>query len=422
MELTAEEFVNRLLTKEAEEQPSDSVKPDELVMELPKDFDEKKFNRGRDFYFENCFALTSSMMMGLITVFAIPSILRVLIGSRRSNSTYTAYRRYLSTVLHTVTWFEHDLKPGSKSWKSLYTVRSRHLRASLSSKLKGTGVVSQRDIALTMFGFIGYSTVKPDKFGIRQLKEGDLDAYNYFWRVIGQMIGLEDRYNICRGSYYETLEVCELLLDRVFTPCLENVPEYFEHMARVMLDGMWSVNPTVDVDGFMFTCRALANVPGYIYTENDRVQLQRKLKKCLKGKPIDTGVDIAELMCPATIEGLPKLPPRLLYYKDYETVETAPAYKTLTLRSKYKVFLFNLYVNLYTSYIGRLYFNLNFRFSVLLMRYFPYLAFFRFGFKESYVNILEEDPTDDTKPKKNEEYNKPKEPESFLRAAFSLIW
>lgn len=41
----AEVFVNQLLTKEALDQPSDDVKPDELEMRLPDDFDEEKFNR-----------------------------------------------------------------------------------------------------------------------------------------------------------------------------------------------------------------------------------------------------------------------------------------------------------------------------------------------------------------------------------------
>lgn len=59
--------------------------------------------------------------------------------------------------------------------------------------MKGGDVVSQRDIALTQFGFIGFAVLKPHQFGISQTKEGDWEAYNHFWRVIGYMIGLEDR-------------------------------------------------------------------------------------------------------------------------------------------------------------------------------------------------------------------------------------
>ncbi|KAJ8711366.1 hypothetical protein PYW07_008608 [Mythimna separata] len=420
--VTAEAFVDALLTKEAAEQPSDKVNPDSLVMELPDWFDEKKYNRGRNFYMDNCFALSSSMLMGLVAVFAVPSILNVLVGSRRSTSVYTAYKRYLSTLLHTVSWFENELKPGSISWRSLYAVRSRHLKAGLASKLKGTGTVSQRDLALTQFGFIGFSMLKPDKFGIRQLQPGDWDAYNYVWRVVGHMIGIEDKYNIARETFEETREVLQLLQDRVFTPALENVPEYFEHMARVMLDGMWSVNPTVETDGFLYWCRRLADVPGYIYTENDRLLLQEKLRQKLKGKSLDTGVDSTELMRKPEIDGLPTAEPRLLYYHDYDTVDDAPFYKRLNLYAKYKIYLYNLYMVLYSCAIGRWYFNLNFKFSLYLMRYFPYLAFFRFGIKKSLVNIFEEDPTDDSVPKLNIEYTKPQPPEPWYKAALSIIW
>ncbi|KAH9634872.1 hypothetical protein HF086_004562 [Spodoptera exigua] len=281
----AEAFVDALLTQEALDQPSDKVKPEELVLELPKWFDEEKFNKGRRFYLDNCFAMSSSMLLGLVAVFSIPSILRILVGTRRSNSVYTAYRRYLSTLLHTISWFENELKPGSISWKSLYAVRSRHLRAGLASKIKGMGVVSQRDLALTQFG-----------------------------------------------------------------------------------------------------------------------------------------VDSMEFMCKPAIDGLPTIPPRLLYYKDFNTIETSPYYKHLTFKAKYKMYMYNLYSTLYTSYLGRLYINLNFWFSVFLMRYFPYLAFFKFGIKNSLVNIFEEDPTDETKPVTNAEYLKNRKPEPWYSAALSLIW
>lgn len=422
MPSSAEAFVDALLTQEALDQPSDNVKPEELVLELPKWFDEEKFNRGRKFYLDNCFAFSSSMLLGLAAVFAIPSILRILISTRRSNSVYTAYRRYLSTLLHTISWFENELKPGSISWKSLYAVRSRHLRAGLASKIKGIGVVSQRDLALTQFGFIGFSMLKPDKFGIRQLHEDDWEAYNYTWKVIGYMIGIEDRYNIARDTFEETLEVCQLLKERVYTPCLENVPEYFEHTARVMLEGLWNINPTIETDAVLYWCRVLADVPGYIYTESDRMDFQKKLKEKLKGKSLDTGVDSTEFMSKPAVDGLPKIPPRLLYYKDFNTIETSPYYKHLTFKAKYKMFMFNQYSTLYSSYLGRLYINLNFWFSVFLMRYFPYLVFFKFGIKKSLVNIFEEDPTDETKPVTNAEYFKNRKPETWYSAALSLIW
>ncbi|CAG9791374.1 unnamed protein product [Diatraea saccharalis] len=421
--LSMEDFLDGLLSKEAEDQPSDNVPLEKLEMKLPDDFDEKRFNQGRRFYWDNCYAMSTSMMLGLVAVFAVPSILRILVSTRRSNSTFTAYRRYLSTLLHTVTWFEHELKPGTKSWKSLYAVRTRHLKAGNAAKLKGLGVVSQRDIALTQYGFIGFSLLKPDKFGITQLQEGDWEAYVYSWRVIGQMIGLEDRYNICRKTAEETRQVCQALQDRVYTPCLENVPEYYEHAARVMLDaewfahwfqgvaisgfdsrsgqhkknnflycvgsGMWSVNPTVNVSAMLYLTRYLADVPGYVYTETDRIQFQRKLRKQLQGKSSDTGVDSTSLMSKPALSGLPSLPPRLHYMRDYEKLETVPNYKQLCLKAKYKIAFFTI----------------------------------QFGVKKSLVDIFVEDPIDDAKLIPNSEYyKKDMVEEPWHKKCLSFIW
>lgn len=421
----AEDFVNNLLTQEALDKPSDSVKPDQLELELPKWFDEKKFNQARRFFWDNCFALSGSMLLGLVAVFAIPSILQVLIGSRRSSGVYTAFRRYLSTLLHVVSWFEHELKPNSISWKSLYTVRSRHLRAGLASKMKGGYSVSQRDIALTQFGFIGFMVLKPDRFGVRQLQPGDWDAYNHFWKVMGYMIGLEDRYNICRDSIEETREVCQLLLDRVYTPALENVPEYFEHMATVMLDGMWSVNPTGECTSLLYVTRYMGDVPGYIITEKERIDIETRLREHLKGKDLDSGVDSTLLMEKCAIGGLtPRSTPRLLYLKNYATIESVPEYKQLTYFARYKLAFTSFAGYLYSTTIGRWYLNLNFRFSLWLMKNFPYIAFFRFGVKKSMVDLFVESPSDDTQPKPNKEYyeSREKKSNSWRAGWFSFIF
>ncbi|CAH2266209.1 jg17798 [Pararge aegeria aegeria] len=421
MDLNVEDYIESLFADEAFRLPSDSKKPEDIEMKIPEWYDEKEYNKARRFYWDNCFQLTSSMLLGLVAVFAIPSILRVLISSRRSNSTYTAYRRYLSTLLHTVSWFEHDLTPGSKSWKSLLAVRARHIKAGLSANLKGQGIVSQRDLALTQFGFVGFSILKPEKFGLQKNENSDWEAYNHFWRVIGHAIGLEDRYNICRRNIQETREVCQILLRRVWTPCLENVPEYYEHMARVMLDGLWCINPTIHLDSMIYLTKYLSDVPGYVYTEADRLNLQDRIREQLKGKSEDIGVDTASLISKAPFD-LPQNPPRLLYLHDYDLLETVPPYKKLPWAAKYKLGLKAAIAALYTSYLGRIYFNMHFRFSLFLMKYFPYMAFFRFGVIKSYVRIFVEDPIDNEEPKPNSYYQQPQPPLPLYKELLSLLW
>lgn len=55
------------------------------------------------------------------------------------------------------------------------------------------------------------------------------------------------------------------------------------------------------------------------------------------------------------------------------------------------------------------------------MKYFPYLAFFRFGIKSSFVNIFVEDPVDNTEPKPNAEYNKPPPELPWYKETLSVL-
>ncbi|XP_045539137.1 uncharacterized protein LOC106709945 [Papilio machaon] len=420
MDLTVDQFIDGLLSKEAYETPSDTVKEDDLEMNLPEWFDENLYNRGRSFFWRFCFGLSGSMTSGLISVFSVPTILAVLVGSRRSSSKYTAFKRYLSTFLHVMSWFRYDLKPGTVSWRSLYEVRRRHLKSGRAARLKNKGTVSQRDLALTQFGFLGYAVLKPDRIGVNQQEADDWEAYNHLWRVIGHMLGIEDRYNICRKNIEETREVCRLILERVYTPCLENVPEYFEHMARVMMDGMWTVNGTMESGSQMYLTKNLANVPGYILTEAERIDLQRRIKEKLNGKHPDIGVDASLLVEKARVEGLPERPPRLLYLKDYDTLDNAPEYKKLSLAAKYKLALFSIFIAFYNTNIGRVLINSYFVLSINLTEYFPYVAFFVYGIKNSYVNIFKESPLDDTPAKPNSEYNKPQQPIPWYKAILAF--
>lgn len=62
---------------------------------------------------ENIFAMFAGKMSGLLAVLSIPSILNVLMFTKGSGISLTAYRRYMQTIFHTMTWYEHELTPGS---------------------------------------------------------------------------------------------------------------------------------------------------------------------------------------------------------------------------------------------------------------------------------------------------------------------
>lgn len=53
-------------------------------------------------------------LSGLIAVLAVPSILKILVCTKASSVPFTAYHRYLQTIFHTMTWYEEELKVGSR--------------------------------------------------------------------------------------------------------------------------------------------------------------------------------------------------------------------------------------------------------------------------------------------------------------------
>lgn len=72
-------------------------------------------------------------------------------------------------------------------------------------------------------------------------KNKKTNIYFYFFRL-----------NICRRDEVETTALCAKLQDEIFVKYMENEPEKFGKMAKVLFDGMWYLDPTLDADCFMY--------------------------------------------------------------------------------------------------------------------------------------------------------------------------
>ena len=62
-------------------------------------------------------------------------------------------------------------------------------------------MISQKDLALTQFGFMGLTVIKKKMFGIKGNVE-DVEGFVHFWRTIGYYMGIEDR-SVSVGNYFE---------------------------------------------------------------------------------------------------------------------------------------------------------------------------------------------------------------------------
>lgn len=217
---------------------------------LPAWYDEQKFRRGQYYFHANYYAMFVSKLSGLLGVLAIHSILRVLIMTGQSSHCLSAFKRYLDTLSHMVEWYEGDLRnPNSKACKSLLTVRGRHSHASRTACRSGLNYITQRDMALTQFGFIGFAVLKPHELGIVG-GEKDMEGFIHFWRVIGHLMGIQDKFNLCRGSLETTIQTCQIIMNKVFIPALENPPAEFKSMSQALLEGMSAMVPLLDTEAF----------------------------------------------------------------------------------------------------------------------------------------------------------------------------
>lgn len=70
--------------------------------------------RAQRFHDDNLFSIFAGKLCGLLAVLAVPSILKILIHTKASSTSLTAYKRYMQTIFHTLTWYESDLKPGTR--------------------------------------------------------------------------------------------------------------------------------------------------------------------------------------------------------------------------------------------------------------------------------------------------------------------
>ncbi|XP_015109719.1 uncharacterized protein LOC107036323 [Diachasma alloeum] len=258
--MTRREHINEAQPATIDQHFSDLINDtsviDETPRELKKDdlpdwYDEKLFKAGQNYVCKNLMAISLGAMSGLLAVLVIPSILKILVWTKKSGSACTAFTRYLQTQLHVHHLYVSDINdPNSRFWKSINVIRHVHSTSSRRSRNAGMGGITHRDMALTQFGFMGYALIAPEKLGLTNEKEGR-EGFTHLWRVVGHSLGISDHLNICRKNEAETTKLCRKLINEVFGPKIKNYPEKFPEMADALIDGLWCANPALNYDSMM---------------------------------------------------------------------------------------------------------------------------------------------------------------------------
>ncbi|EFN83704.1 hypothetical protein EAI_10240 [Harpegnathos saltator] len=223
--------------------------------DLPDWYDEKLCKLSQDFCLRNIFSFITANTIGVIILFAIPSISKVLSHTKQGNTPYLAYMRYYRTMLYVIDMHTYNMgDPESKFYKAIKTIRFKHAWGNNKAKKNNSGAIYQKDMAITQFAFIGHLLCMSESFGVH-FKPEEEKAFIHFWRVVGHILGISDRINICRKSVAETRELLQMIIDK-FSEYLSDPSPEFDELLEPMLSGLWYGNLSVNQETLLtFTYR-----------------------------------------------------------------------------------------------------------------------------------------------------------------------
>ncbi len=155
--------------------------------------------------------------------------------------------RYQSTLNHVLQWHEDSESRSS----SLKKVRQLHTAANATS-LRVRGVaMTQFDMVVTQWAFVGPILLFPGRVGLRSVTEEDMEALAHHMYGVGYVLGVSHEFNLCAGSLDDVRAYCAALHRRVVKPCLDS-PAHDDsvEMAAHLLRGMNLFNPGIRLNSF----------------------------------------------------------------------------------------------------------------------------------------------------------------------------
>lgn len=211
--------------------------------EKPCWLDKDRYIHGQQFFQRHLVPMMLAMHCSLSCGFAITNLLKALVFTKQSDTAPKSIKRYLETFYHLMLWHTGDVwdDPSDKAYQSVRKVKQMHTSVARAMNTEQDGApeegISQYDMSLVQCGFMGAVTMYPEGFGIR-CSEQELGDYIYFWRCIGFLLGIKDEYNMCSGSYKQTMVLCKQIEQQVLLPSMDSPPLEFHKMATAYFDGL----------------------------------------------------------------------------------------------------------------------------------------------------------------------------------------
>jgi hypothetical protein len=151
------------------------------------------------------------------------------------------------------------------------------------------------------------------------------------------------RFNICCESFEETLERLEVVKNEFLLPSLANPPEEFVPMTKYIANGLKCFNPFDTYDEMIFMTKRMVGVPDFYYLDSEIPENYDREKLAL--------------------------------YKETRPSRVSIWLSVISRQFLLKYFILRWFFNIFTSVCE------------FFIRYFPVVAFFKFGFGNAYTNI-----------------------------------
>jgi len=280
----------------------------------PEWFDLDKFRRGQRVAAKYLFGLLLAETLSLFMLLSFPRTLLSLIFTKKSDTPYKSFKRYLSTVTRIRSWYLDDFwQPGTEGHKNIGVVRAMHEKArrgmhntkldemykegtlsrSCTFGCKGTAIwsplheriredfqgscpyprpnqrpflnyqrnpvfLNQMEMAITQFGFVGLFILFPKKFGAHGVSDEDMNAFVYLWRCLGYILGTDDMYNLCNGDLETVRQRSRDIINFWVKPNLREVSRDWEHMTRCIIEGIHFYVPGITYEiSLLYLCTML---------------------------------------------------------------------------------------------------------------------------------------------------------------------
>ncbi|XP_067680749.1 uncharacterized protein [Haliotis asinina] len=214
--------------------------PPGIPPSAPPWLDVEKFNRGRNFFQEYFYSNFLAMFTSLVCGLSVSNLLEPLVFTKASDNPLKSIKRYFSTFRHVTCWHYGNVWDNeSDAYRSVINVRNIHNKVAKQmndSEQQERLYFSQYDMALVQCGFMGCIVLYPEYFGV-PFHQQQIDDYVHFWKGMGYLLGISDKYNICNGGYSCAREKCKAIEQRVLIPALNNPPKEFLPMAEAFIGG-----------------------------------------------------------------------------------------------------------------------------------------------------------------------------------------